>query len=109
MGGIGIYILGRRYLSMPAAFVAGLTYLFAPYLLYDAIQRGALPETVALGVLPYCLAAVGAAARKRTTRRVVAAGLLLSVLISLHNLVPLFAVPLCLLVGAFAGLGSKTG
>ena len=52
VGGIGIYILGRRYLSAPAAFVAGLTYLFAPYLLYDAIQRGALPEIVALSVMP---------------------------------------------------------
>jgi hypothetical protein len=108
VGGIGIYVLGRRYLSVPAAFVAGLTYLFAPYLLFDAIQRGALPETVAMGLLPYCLVAAGAAARKRTARRVVAAGLLLSVLISLHNLVPLFAVPLCLLVAAFEGLGSQT-
>jgi len=108
-GGIGLYILARRYLSRPAAFVAGLTYLFAPYLLYDAIQRGALPETVGLAVLPYCLVAIAAAARRRTVRRVVAAALLLSVLISLHNLVPLFAVPLGLLVAAFEGLGSEAG
>ena len=108
-GGIGLYILARRYLSRPAAFVAGLTYLFAPYLLFDAIQRGALPEAVALAVLPFCLATIAAAARKRTVRRVVAAALLLSLLISLHNLVPLFAVPLGLLVAAFEGLSSRAG
>lgn len=105
-GAIGMYWFGRRYLSAPAAFVAGLTYLFAPYLLFDAIQRGALPEAVALGVLPYCLAAIGAAAHHRTARYIALAALLLAGLISLHNLVPLFAVPLGFLVAATEGLGS---
>jgi hypothetical protein len=105
-GGIGLYLLARRYLSPAPAFVAGLTYLFAPYLLFDAIQRGALPEAIALAGLPYCLAAVGAAARRRTVGSVVLAALALSALISTHNLVPLFAVPLCLLIAIFEGLSA---
>ena len=106
IGGVGLYVLARRYLSTPAAFVAALAYLFAPYTLFDAIQRGALPETLALAFLPYALAAFGAAARRATPSRVALASLLLALLITVHNLVPFFAIPLALLVAVFEGIGS---
>ena len=104
LAGISMYVLAQRYVSRPAAFVAGLAYLFAPYLLFDAIQRGALPETLALALLPLGLAAVAEAARQPTARSVAPAALLLAVMMSLHNLVPLFTVPLALLVAGLERL-----
>ena len=105
LAGIGMYMLARRYLSRPAAFVAGLAYLFAPYMLFDAIQRGALPETLALALLPFGLASMAEAARRPNARTVGQAALLLTGMISLHNLVPLFAVPLAMLVAGLERLG----
>jgi hypothetical protein len=97
VAGSGAYLLARRYLSPPGALVAGLGYMFAPYLLYDAIQRGSLPETLALALIPWALALIDICHQRRTGRWLVVAALAVSLMILSHNAVPFFGLGLALL------------
>ncbi len=96
LAGWGAYTFARHYLTVPGAFVAGLAYLFAPYLLYDAIQRGALPESLALALLPWALAAAADAQIKRTPRAIALTAAAFSILILAHNVVPVFGLGMAL-------------
>jgi hypothetical protein len=108
LAGWGAYILARRYLAPPGAFVAGLAYLFAPYVLYDAIQRGALPELLALALLPWALAAT-ARAQERGARTILPAAFLLGLLILAHNVVSIFGLALVLALAlADLPVGART-
>ncbi len=93
LAGWGAYVLARCYLTRAGSFVAGLAYLFAPYVLYDAIQRGALPELLALALLPWALAA-GARAQEQGGRSIVLAAFLLALLILAHNVVSILGLAL---------------
>lgn len=107
LAGWGAYVLARRTLAPAGAFVAGLAYLFAPYVLYDAIPRGALPELLALALLPWALAAIDRAQIERV-RTVLVAALVLALLILTHNVVSIFGLALALLL-AVAGLPRPAG
>ncbi|MEW5987543.1 MAG: 6-pyruvoyl-tetrahydropterin synthase-related protein [Chloroflexota bacterium] len=104
----GAYHLAGRYLATAGAFVAGLAYLFAPYLLYDAVQRGALPETLALALLPWALAAIEDAHRQATIRAALRAAVLFSLLLLTHNVVPLFGLALALGLAIFSKIERVT-
>jgi hypothetical protein len=73
--------------------------LFAPYLLYDAIQRGTLPETMALAIVPWALAAALHALDVPSPRHIVLASFLVVLLILAHNVIPIFALGLLVLLG----------
>ncbi len=105
--GWSAYTLGRCWLGARGAFVSGLAYLFAPYILYDAIQRGALPESLALAWLPLVLAAFYGLAQQPTWRRCLWAAAALAGLIFLHNLVPLLALPMIAVLGLTARPGAS--
>jgi hypothetical protein len=47
--------LGREHFGARAGLVAGVAYLYSPYILYDTYIRGALPESLALALLPLVL------------------------------------------------------
>ncbi|MCB0034914.1 MAG: hypothetical protein KDE51_12865, partial [Anaerolineales bacterium] len=53
--GWGAYRWGRRYFQPLGAFVTGVAYMFAPYLLYNTIQRGAFPESLAMALFPWAM------------------------------------------------------
>jgi hypothetical protein len=56
LSGLAMYGLVRRLFdSRPAAFIAGLAYVFMPYHLVDAYVRAAMEESVALVFLPLTL------------------------------------------------------
>ena len=56
LSGLAMYGLVRRLFdSQPAAFVAGLAYVFMPYHLVDTYVRAAMEESVALVFLPLTL------------------------------------------------------
>ncbi|PIE81944.1 MAG: hypothetical protein CSA11_02180 [Chloroflexi bacterium] len=97
LAGWGGYVLARQFLAPVGAFVAGLAYLFAPYFLYDAIQRGALPETLALALAPWALAAALHALDNPRINTIARATVLWTLLILAHNVVPLFALSLLLM------------
>jgi uncharacterized membrane protein len=49
------YRLGREHFGEHAGLIAGVAYLYSPYLLYDTYTRGSLPENLALALLPLVL------------------------------------------------------
>ncbi|MBM2848620.1 MAG: hypothetical protein HW418_1562, partial [Anaerolineales bacterium] len=96
LAGWGMYTWAARWSSRPAACVSALAYMFAPYLLYDTVSRGALPSALALGILPWALAACADAQRKRTPPSVVLAAVAFSILNLTHNVAPIFGIALAL-------------
>lgn len=88
VGGWGAYHLGRRYFSPNAAFVTGLAYLFAPYFIFDAVQRGAVPETLGLALLPWALVAADLAMVRRSPRAIALASALFALVVLSHNVIP---------------------
>ncbi|MBE2223782.1 MAG: glycosyltransferase family 39 protein [Anaerolineae bacterium] len=101
LAGLGGYNLGRRYFQPNAAFITGLAYLFAPYLILDAIQRGAVPETLGLALLPWALTAADIALARRSPRAIAVAAVLFAVMVLSHNIIPNFGF-LILLVLSFS-------
>jgi len=92
--GLGAYALARRYVGPLGALVAGAAYLFSPYLLYDAIQRGALPETLALALIPWALLVADRVQARPSWRGIGLGALLFALLILTHNVLPLFGLAL---------------
>ncbi|MBE2224883.1 MAG: hypothetical protein IAF02_25305, partial [Anaerolineae bacterium] len=94
--GWGGYNLGRRYFNAAGAFITALAYLFAPYLIFNATQRGAFPELLGLALLPWALAAADVALIRRTPRSLVTAVFIFSLLMLSHNIIPNFGFVLLL-------------
>ncbi len=90
MAGWGAYQLGRRYLRPSGAFVTGLAYLFAPYLIFNGVQRGAFPELLGLALLPWALAAADVAMEQRTRRSFITAVFTFALVTLSHNIIPNF-------------------
>lgn len=65
LGGLGVYLLARRY-PYPAV-VGAIIYVTAPYQLLNIFVRGALGETLALGLIPWTLLAGRALQRRPLT------------------------------------------
>ena len=61
--GLTMYLAARRLLGRAGGLVAALVYAYLPYLLAVVYARGALPEAVAMALLPLALWAVDLAAR----------------------------------------------
>lgn len=90
MAGWGGYQLGRRYLRPSGAFITGLAYLFAPYLIFNGVQRGAFPELLGLALLPWALAAADWAMEQRTKRSIITAVFTFALVTLSHNIIPNF-------------------
>jgi hypothetical protein len=97
VAGTGAYLLARRYVGVPGALVAGLGYLFAPYMLYNAIQRGSLPETLALALIPWALALIDVNEQRRSGRWLVVTVVVVIMMILSHNVVPIIGLGLAVL------------
>lgn len=85
----GAYALGRTLTTRWGGLLAAVSYLYAPYLLYDAISRGTITEVAALAMLPWVLAALTRLAQQPSARRFALALLSYTLLIPLHNIVTL--------------------
>ncbi len=84
--------LGREHFGQTAGLVAGVAYLYGPYLLYDTYVRGSLPESLALALLPLALLYLRRAARGDRTAAAWA-GVTLAAAILAHHGVMLQAMP----------------
>lgn len=91
----GAYRLGRELFGERAGLAAGVAYLYSPYLLYDAHIRGSLPESLALGILPFAMLFLRRAAQGDRRAAVWAGAAIASVLLA-HNGVALQAMPFLL-------------
>ena len=94
------YRLGREHFGETAGLVAGVAYLYSPYVLYDNYVRGSLPESLALALLPLALLYLRRAVRGD---RAAAgwAGLALAAAIFAHHGVMLQAMPFVALYAAW--------
>jgi uncharacterized membrane protein len=52
---VGAYLFARDLFGRPAALLAAVAYVYAPYPLIDALARGNMPESVALALMPFIL------------------------------------------------------
>jgi len=94
------YRLGREYFGETAGLIAGVAYLYSPYLLYNAHIRGALPEITALAILPLTMLYLHRAAWG-DRRSVAWAGMALAAFVFAHNAVGLQIMPLLLVYTLF--------
>lgn len=94
----------------PAGIVSGIAYAYAPYLLFDAIQRGGLPELTAFAFAPWAIHFARRAASHADLRDGALATLSMSAVVLSHNMVPILLAPFIALVGiAPATTGSDSG
>jgi hypothetical protein len=86
-GALGMYLLAReRFAPLPALVAAG-AFVLAPYLAYlNPHARGALPETLAVALMPWLLAALSRLYRRRTLLALAGAALAMALLLLSHNL-----------------------
>jgi uncharacterized membrane protein len=91
--GLAMYLLARDAFSRPAATVAAVLYLFAPYHLVDMLVRHALGEHLAFVWIPLAIwGAAGTVSRPGALRFAIGA-LAVAALPLTHNLTALIALP----------------
>ncbi len=95
----GAYALAREQCGIAPGLIAASAYGLAPYLYFNTLARGALPETLGLGILPWMLYAHTRLARQPTAQNFLMATSLYAALILSHSLSALLAAPL---LSAFA-------
>lgn len=86
LAGIGAYLFVTDVFGEPAGLVAAVAYMYAPYQLYDALFRGAMPETLALALFPWILWAFRRLALNAQKRYLIVSTLLLAALFLTHNI-----------------------
>lgn len=95
LGGYGVYGCARALLDKrPAALVAASAYILSPYLLLNIYERGALAETLSLGLLPWLLWAAHRQLVRPNRLSFAATAMLTALLMLSHNITALFALPL---------------
>jgi len=100
----GAYRLAREHGGPGAALLAAAAYGLAPYLCFNTLARGALPETLGLGLLPWTLWAFYRLAKQPVRAGLPLAALLFSALVLTHLLTALLALPLIVLFWGMAVL-----
>ena len=89
-GGGGMYLFCRRRSGRLGAVIAGLLYVYSPYLMFtEAYARGAYPELLAFALFPLLLWRVDALRDKPGPLNFLAVALLQVALINAHNLMAL--------------------
>ncbi|MCC7361868.1 MAG: hypothetical protein IT317_20460 [Anaerolineales bacterium] len=89
----GAYAAARARWGEAAGLLAGAAYGLSPYLYFDALARGAVPETLALGLLPWVVWAFGRLGLGPARGWGAAAGLFAALLLT-HFLTAFVALPL---------------
>ncbi|MCX8067395.1 MAG: 6-pyruvoyl-tetrahydropterin synthase-related protein, partial [Anaerolineae bacterium] len=95
--GLGLYFLVREFFREEAAIVAAVAAMYAPYMVYNPLYRGALPEAMGWALVPWVWWAVGQIARTGRRGWVLAGALLYGALLLTHNIAAVVATPLVLL------------
>ena len=95
---VGMYLLGaewyrRQAAGRWAALVGAAACVYAPYILANVYQRGAMAEALALGIAPWVLWTALRSLRLRDLRSHLGVGLSVGMLILSHNLVALTFAP----------------
>ncbi len=94
-------LFAREWLNRPAALLAALAYLYAPYHLGNVYQRGALAEALAYVFFPLLLWLCHRLIVRRAAIYVLGLALAYAGLILTHNLSAMLFTPLLLAYGVF--------
>jgi hypothetical protein len=94
VGALGAYLLGRAWNGPVAGIMVAGAYIYAPYLLYEALRRGVLAQYAALAILPWVLWAFWRLAKHGQRRDLVLAVACYSLLILMHNITALYGTAL---------------
>lgn len=104
----GAYALAAARWGSVAGLAAAAAYGLAPYFYFNALARGAMPETLGLGLLPWVLWAYARLARQPGASAFALAALLNAGLVLTHLLSAVLSVPLIGLVVATEGLRARS-
>lgn len=99
--GLAFYRLARDYVSPPAALVAAIAYMYAPYLGYDVYFRGNLAESMAWVFLPLALWSMRRLAHSGARHWLGLAALSYAAVLLTHNVFALIFSPLLAALGAW--------
>jgi hypothetical protein len=97
LSGWGMYLWTKKYCGEIGALIAATIYLFAPYHLVDIYLRGAVPEFMALAILPYLFHGIDLSfASERSLRGIIYTGLASAAIVLTHNLTAVMIFPFAL-------------
>ena len=97
LAGMTMYLLVKDIFGETAAWVAAVAYMYAPYQLYNALNRGNLGEALALPLLPLILWAFRRLIIRDQIRYLALSALSYAALILTHNVISLVFTPFLLL------------
>ncbi|MFN3762575.1 MAG: 6-pyruvoyl-tetrahydropterin synthase-related protein, partial [Anaerolineae bacterium] len=106
LAGVGVYLLARDFFREEAALVAGIAAMYAPYVAYNPLYRGAMPEAMGWALLPWAWWAVGRAARTGRRGWIAAGTLLFGAVLITHSVAAVLGVPLVALYALVEALAS---
>ena len=97
LSGWGMYLWTRKYCGEVGALIAASIYLFAPYHLVDIYLRGAIPEFLALAILPYLFHGIDLTfSSERSFPGIVYTGVASAAIVLTHNLTAVTILPFAL-------------
>jgi uncharacterized membrane protein len=105
--GLGVYVLARDFFRAEAAVVTAVAAMYAPYVAYNPLYRGALPEAMGWALLPWAWWAVGRAVRTGRRGWIAAGALIFGALLLTHNLAAVVSAPLLALYALMEVLSSS--
>jgi len=109
LAGMTMYLLVKDLFGKTAAWVAAVAYMYAPYQLYNALNRGNLGESLALPLLPLIFWAFRRLLIRGRIRYLVLSALVYAALVLTHNVISLLLTPFLLFyVGALWLLKRRT-
>ncbi len=97
LAGMTMYLFVKDLFGETAAWVAAVAYMYAPYQLYNALNRGNLGESLALPLLPLILWAFRRLLVRGRIGYLVLSALSYAALILTHNVISLVFTPFLLL------------
>lgn len=92
LGSLGMYLFCRKYFSITAALTGAIFYTLVPYRFLNLYVRGSVAEAFALGLLPFLFLSIDFLVEKKRYSLIFFI-LILSVLITSHNITVFFAAP----------------
>jgi len=110
LSGLGMYLYGLAILrEKTGALLAAIAYIYAPYQLLNIYERGALPESFALSLLPFIFWTFHWLYKRGDIRHLLLAAFILGALAPTHNIIALFFTPLLLAYLVFLFLKRPDG
>lgn len=90
LAGCGMYLWARQWLTQMGSLIAAVSYLYAPYALFDTVARGSSNEYMGMALLPFALWGFTRLAHHNQRRHFILAVLCYSLFILAHNVMTLY-------------------